>query len=304
MALPLKYRPANLKQVIGNKDTISSLDSLLKRDKKDAPHSFLFYGEAGCGKTSLARIVANEFGAHVQSIVEINMSNNRGIDTAREIENACIYSPLKGECTVYILDEVHRSTKDFQNALLKILEEPPPHVRFMLCTTEPEKLLKTIRSRCTSYQVEKPTSKRLFKHLQDILEKEDREVDDEILNLIVKESGVVPRDALKMLDQIMDVDDEKSMLKIISSIKNEGTAGIDLCRALLDGKNWKVVSGILSKLSAEPESVRRMVLGYMNSVVLRSGNKRAHYIMECFADNYYDTGKAGLTISCYDAIHI
>src|SRR5690554_5071868 len=152
--LYLKYRPDSLDEVVGNSETVELLRSQLSPDaSQPIGRSILFHGPTGCGKTTLGRIVARELGAKGSDIKEIDAADFRGIDTIREIRKQIAYKPLEGPYQVWILDEVHRATQDAQSALLKTLEDTPSHVYFILCTTDPQKLLPAIRGRCADYQV-------------------------------------------------------------------------------------------------------------------------------------------------------
>ena len=155
MPLHIDYRPADFDEILGNEETIKSIKSILARDE-DRPHAWMFVGPSGCGKTTLARIVSAALGCPPKinkaanlDFQEINTSDMRGIDTAREILKTMNFAPVNtaSKCRVYILDECHQATKDFQNSLLKALEDTPDHVYFLLCTTDPSKLLKTIKNR-------------------------------------------------------------------------------------------------------------------------------------------------------------
>lgn len=300
MSFNIDYRPKTFDEVVGNAETIESLQAVL--NQKSRPHVYLFSGPSGCGKTTLGRIVATEIGCHEHDLIEINSSNNRGIDTARDIISQMHYRPLHGPVKVYILDEVHQTTKDFQNALLKALEDTPGHVYFILCTTEPEKLIATIRNRATAFAVEKLGEKKIIRLLNGICKTEGKEIDREILSEISERSEGSPRQAVIMLQQIIGLDDSEAMKKAIISFKTEERTIQELCRALLDGKSWKVVSPIIKAIEDDPEKVRRAVLGYMGAVLLSSGQERAAMIIECFADNYFNTGKAGLIFSCFQAV--
>ena len=198
----------------------------------------------------------------------------------------------------------HKLTNEAQNALLKALEDPPNHVYFILCTTNPEKLLKTIKSRCTTFNLEPLGKKTMLRFLNEICDEEEVEVPQDVLKLIAKNSQGHPRAALVALDKIIDLD-EDDMLEAAEQVAEEESQVIDLCQALIKRSPWKKVSEILNGLKdKEPESVRWAVLGYCNSVMLNSAtpNPNAYLVMDAFRENFYDTKHFGLTLACYEAL--
>jgi len=300
MAFNVKHRPKEFSEFFGNVPTIKSLDGVLK--SRDKPHAFFFSGPSGCGKTTLARIIVNKLGCNLNDLHEINMGNNRGIDTAREIINGVYFMPLYGDVKVYLLDECHKSTLDFQNALLKIVEEPPAHVYFIFCTTEPDKVIETIKNRCACYSVSKLSPKRIKKLITSVCEKENIDLDEDQIKEIAKISLGLPRQAVLILEQIKDLPSEDIIEAIQSYTEKDKTDIKRLCRALLEKKNWKIISKIISGLDVEPETIRRAVLGYMSAVLLNKNEIQAVVVIENFADNFYSSGKAGLVLACYESI--
>ena len=301
--LPLhrKYRPQSFEEVIGNKALLNSLTTVIEKNVT----TFLFQGPSGCGKTTIARIVAKQLGATDRDIKELNISDTRGIDAARSIIENARFKPFGGKAKVYVLDECHRSTTDFQNAMLKILEEPPKNTYFILCTTEPDKLLKTIRNRCTPYQVRTLTyseSTILIKHV--IIEERRRKFPKEAIREIAFAADGCPRDCLKILDSVIDIEDDEKLIQAIQDFSLEKKEVIDLCRALLAKKKWKEVSGLIKLISAEPENTRYAVLGYMASVLLNKPDDRVAFIIEEFKESFMYTKKAGLVSACYAVCHI
>ncbi len=224
LVLARKYRPQRFVEVVGQESVVKTIVSAIKFQRLS--HALLFAGIKGTGKTTLARIVAKSLncekrppeevepcntcnscveimkGIHVD-VVEIDAASNRGIDQVREIIEALKYAPAKGKAKVYIIDEAHMLTKEAANALLKSLEEPPPHVYFILATTEPNRLPPTILSRCQRYEFRRLEPKLLRKHLSYICELENYQMEREALELIVKASQGSLRDALSLLDQAM-----------------------------------------------------------------------------------------------------
>jgi DNA polymerase III gamma/tau subunit len=229
------------------------------------------------------------------------MSNNRGIDTAREIIERCQLSPMFSQKMIVILDEVHKSTNEFQNAMLKVLEEPPKHVYFILCTTDPNKLISTVRKRCTPYEIKKLTDNETKELLTKIVKDEKIKVSDIILDKITKKVDGCPRDSLVLLEKVKDLDEEEVDNAIID-FSSEKEEIISLCRRLVKGCSWNMLANALTKVTDEPETVRRAVLGYCSAVLLREENSRAALIIDCFKNNFYDSGKAGLIAACYEVI--
>ena len=235
MPLHIDYRPKTLEEVVGNDSVKDSLRSLFKR-KEDIPHSFMFLGPSGCGKTTFARIIADKLECADSDFFEYNAANVRGIDTIREIDMNCRYAPLEGKIKVYLLDECAKLTGDAQNALLKLLEDTPKHVFFVLCTTDPDKVIKTIHTRCTTYQVKPLSPIQMDLLLRWVLKSEELEdtYPKEIIKEIVKASDGCPRQALVLLDSVIDITDEKKALEAISSYSLGTFPTIDLCRAIMD----------------------------------------------------------------------
>lgn len=301
MSLYLKYRPTDLDDFIGNKPTVQALEAVL--NKGDAiPRALLFTGSSGCGKTTLARIVAKRLGCADSEFVEVDSASYRGIDSIREIRKVMMLRPLAGKCKVWLLDECHALSKDAQNALLKALEDTPKHVHFMLATTDPNKLLDTIIGRCMQFSVGPLPDRGMIKLLQKVVANEKKEVPEEVLNSITKESLGRPRFALVMLDKIIDLPKER-MLKAVEQVAAEEDKTIALCRALLAKSPWKEVREMIKPIEEQNvESVRRAVLGYCSSVLLNGDNPKAYVVMDSFRKPFYDNGKPGLIMACYEVL--
>lgn len=297
--LHIDKRPPTLKDFYGNEGIKTSLDAILSR-KSDVPHTFLFTGSSGCGKTTLGRIVAARVGCSPMSIHEYNSSNTRGIDTIREISQNAQMAPMSGKVKAYIIDECHAMTKDAQNAFLKVLEDTPKHVYFILCTTDPEKLLPAIKTRCMTFEVKPLASPVLTKLVKDTVKSEG--IDDfptSVVTAIVKASDGCPRQAMILLDSVIDLIDENEALAAIQEGCATVTASIDLCRLLLEDRKgkWENARELLKGLGEEPEKVRYAILGYLGSVLISDNCKNPDHIssvIDLFTESFMYSGKAGL----------
>ena len=296
-----KHRPQSFDEMIGNKETVTAIESELGFV---APcQSFLLTGPSGCGKTTVGRIIADNIGSHGLDFIEVDSADFRGIDTVRAIRQNAQLRPLESDKRVWLLDECHQLSRDAQHALLKILEDTPLHVTFILCTTEPQRLLETIRNRCMIFQM----SLLDFDEMQSLIvrscKKEKYKPKRKIIEAIINNSAGSPRKALVILSKIMNADqtDQDALINIIKNEKDETESqAIDICRYLMSSSNnWMSVAKLLKDLDDDPERVRYAVLGYCSAVLLKDDNPKAGVIIDCFSTPFYNTGKAGLINACY-----
>lgn len=219
-ALYRKYRPTRLEDVVGQESVVAPLAQAIKR--KNFAHSYLFIGPRGCGKTSVARIFAhaiNNFEYKLEDsyvdIIEIDAASNTGVDNIRELREKAVVSPTNGKYKVYIIDEVHMLSKSAFNALLKIMEEPPRHVIFIMATTDPQKIPATIVSRAQTYTFKLAPADIMKKHLKGIAEAEKIDIASDALDIIVRRGGGSFRDSISLLDQISNLSDQKISAEIV-----------------------------------------------------------------------------------------
>jgi len=209
ISLYRKYRPKTFKDLIGQDHIASVLLASLKSGK--VGHAYLFFGSRGTGKTSVARIFANELKVTDRDIYEIDAASNRGIDDIRELRENVRALPFESPYKVYIVDEVHMLTKEAFNALLKTLEEPPAHVVFILATTELEKVPETVISRCELHTFKKPSEEVLTKYILSIAKKENCEMDKSAGELISRLGDGSFRDALGVLQKVLTLSSDKKL---------------------------------------------------------------------------------------------
>jgi len=263
--LARRYRPKTFDNLIGQSATVRILTNAFELNR--IAHAFLFTGVRGVGKTTAARIVAKglnclnkdnptiapcgkcssciaaENDRHVD-IIEIDAASHTGVDDMRELTEGVRYKPSMGRFRIYIIDEVHMLSNQAFNALLKTLEEPPEHAKFIFCTTEIRKIPITVLSRCQKFDLRRVSVSEIINHLKMICEKEKVAIDLESLNLIARSSEGSVRDSLSLLDQAISIskkdikaEDIKSMLGLSDKSKLW-----DLFDSLMEGEPLKVIN--------------------------------------------------------------
>lgn len=200
-ALYRKYRPETFGEVRNQDHIVKVLEGSLKKGL--IPHALLFTGSRGTGKTTVARIFAKAIGAEDIDVYEIDAASNRGIDDIRALKEAVYTLPFKSPYKVYIIDEVHMLSKDAANALLKTLEEPPEYVVFILATTEQDKILDTIVSRCQVFTFRAPTREELTLHILDVAKSEKLKITEAGASVIALAAHGSYRDGLSIMQKVL-----------------------------------------------------------------------------------------------------
>lgn len=251
VALYRKYRPSSFADVRDQDHIVKVLEGAIA--KNTIPHAILFSGTRGTGKTTLARIFAKAIGVSDVDLYEIDAASNRGIDDIRELREAVHTLPYESEKKVYIIDEVHMLTKEAFNALLKTLEEPPAHVIFILATTEEEKLLDTILSRCQVFRMHSPSRAVLAQIVTDIAKKEGFILDPAAADLIAIAADGSFRDALGVTQKVIlasgdEIGTADEVAEIIGAPKSTVLA------SLLDGLNEQDAEKALNAIGTVVDS--------------------------------------------------
>ena len=227
-ALYRKYRPQTFNDIVGQNHIVSVLKNAI--DKDQISHAYLFYGSRGTGKTSIAKIFANEvnnnevYQKENVDIIEIDAASNNGVDEVRDIKEAIKFLPTEGKYKVYIIDEVHMLTTAAFNALLKTLEEPPAHVIFILATTEIHKIPATILSRCQRFEFKNLSQEQLIDRLKYIAKEESLVIEEAAIEKIATLAKGGLRDAISILDQVSNYSEEITLnhiLEVTSSISED-----------------------------------------------------------------------------------
>ena len=276
--LARRYRPKTFKDLIGQDAMVRILSNSFELNR--VAHAFLFNGVRGVGKTTTARIVSKGLNCiknekptidpcgecesciaakndrHVD-IVEIDAASHTGVDDMRELTEGVRYKPSVGRYRIYIIDEVHMLSTAAFNALLKTLEEPPEHTKFIFCTTEIRKIPVTVLSRCQKFDLRRVSNVELVKHLKNIAENEKVLIDVESLNLIVRSSDGSVRDALSLLDQAISIsnhDIKEESVKTMLGLSDKSKVW-DLFDSLMEGNSLNVINNFESLLNAGSDPI-------------------------------------------------
>jgi DNA polymerase-3 subunit gamma/tau len=305
------YRPRSLKTVLGQEAAVASLQKLMDANK--VPHTILLTGPSGTGKTTIARILKDFLECGDQDFLEVNCADFKGIDMVRDIRRSVNLNPISGLTRVWLIDEAHKLTGDAQNAFLKLLEDTPRHAYFMLATTDPQKLIRTIHTRATQIKLVPLVPDALERVVQRVVDKETLAVSSEVVKEIVEAAEGSARKALVILEQISLLEGDAAQISAIQTTTFNKEAAIDLARELLFGnKDWMKVAGILRAIKEEdPEGVRYCILGYARAILVGSADgkapnpkfaPKAFKVIDIFSKNFYDSKQPGLAAACYEAV--
>jgi len=295
-----KYRPKDLEQIVGQDVAVGMLESCVKQES--IPHFILFTGPTGCGKTTLARIVRRKLRCSRHDFIE---DAPRKIEDVRLIKRRIHQAPMKGKCRVWLIDECHKLTSDAQDEFLKMLEDTPDHVYFLFTTTDPQKLKRTIRNRCTEIVVKSLGSEDLRDLLISVCKEEKVKMDEAVFDKIINNSDGSARKALVFLNSVIHLSTKSEQLNAIVTETAELQAFEIVRNLLYKPCSWKNMAAILKATEGEePEQIRWLVLACCKTELLKAGKfaGRAYQIIDVFRDNFYDSKHAGLVAACYECL--
>ena len=291
--LARKYRPSTFSEVVGQQHILTALENSIQHNKLH--QAYMFSGTRGVGKTTIARVFAKclncqkgdmpqvepcnecsacleiKAGRHIE-FLEVDAASRTGVDDMRELLESVQYKPANARYKIYLIDEVHMLSKSSFNALLKTLEEPPPHVMFLMATTEVEKVPKTVLSRCLQLNLKTIPENQIRDHIQSLLDLENIKYDEESLALIASSAQGSIRDGLTLLDQaiahgngVLEADQVKALLGtidqsyIIELVKNVAAS---------DGDGAYLTLNKITELNVEYEQVLKIIISVFHKISL------------------------------------
>ena len=296
-ALYRKYRPRGWDQVIGQGHVVQTLKNAIVSDR--VGHAYLFAGPRGTGKTTLARLLAKAVNCLAEDpkkrpcnecenckavnenrfmdLIEIDAASNTGVDDIRDLRDKINFSPSQGKFKVYIIDEVHMLSTPAFNALLKTLEEPPPHAMFILATTEIHKIPATVLSRCQRHEFRRVPVDEILGNLQEIVNSEGLKADQDALSLIARQSTGAVRDAQSLLDQLSSMGSTIT-LELAQNVLGTATSQtvLDVVGSIRSRQPAEALNAIHRALDsgADPRTLARQIVEYLRDLMLiQMGNK-------------------------------
>jgi DNA polymerase III gamma/tau subunit len=298
MSFITDFRPTSLKDVVGRDEIVKILTNKLKQSKH--PHSYLFFGGSGLGKTTFARIIGHTLNS---KIIEFDAGCITGVDSIRDLLEETKYKNVGSKSNkCIIIDECHKLSEAAQNALLKTVEEPPSHVYFVFCTTELKKVLNTIQTRCLQFQLRPLEPDQIFTILKGKVD-----ADDKFLYFISKNCDGSPRTALNLLEKAVEIKDFNKFKEVVKEgiVEEIPLYVLNICKELIKSKPSEVVCINNLKEIKGYEGARIQIFNYLTAVCI-NGKYNLLDRLSCFADEVKSetTGKGELLIKILTAIGV
>lgn len=288
-SLHTHYRPKTFEQIVGHEQVIKSLTKVLATGNARA---FILTGLTGVGKTTIARLIADHLGCDKSNLIEIDAATHTGVEAMRDVTANLQFAALgESSMRVIVIDEAHMLSGAAWNSLLKSIEEPPPHIAWVFCTTLAGKIPAAISNRCVVYDLKPLARDEVRLIIKRVAKRAKIAVKPDVLDYLSEKAGGSARRAITWLAQVQDVKNRKEASKLVKDYDDENGEAIDLCRELIKGTNWARALECCKKMAdMNPESIRIVVCAYFSKVLLNTTNeKRAGYLLDvvgAFADPY------------------
>lgn len=307
-----KHRPKKLEDVIGQDAALASIRKAIARQK--IPHCILFTGPTGVGKTTLGRIMRRILKCSKMDYHEKDCTTEGSpLDYVRSLVNSIHKCPMGGEVSIWFLEEFQSLARAgfSQQALLKLIEDCPDHVYFILATTDPEKINKALRGRATEIRLNAISEQHLKELVVKVANTEKMTITQKVIGSIAEAAEGSARKALVILEAVGSLSGEKAQLEAIDKASATKDEAIKLCRLLMFNRrpHWNEVAKILRDVASEDaEGIRRLMLSYARSCLIGGDNKppnlgfapKAYAIIDIFSKPFYDTQHAGLAAACWE----
>ena len=277
----VRYRPQNLKDVVGQASAVNAIDQLLKG--KSRPHSYLFTGPSGVGKTTLARIIGRRCKVEAYNVMEIDAATNSGVDAMRAIKQAAETRGFGSSEKLVIVDECHSLSKQAWQSWLKIVEEPPSHLYLVFCTTESTKVPRTIKTRCQHFDLKSVGTKDLAMYLDEICFAEQiTGLNSNTIRALAAKAEGSPRQALVYLQAVAHCKSKDEAMDVIDSLDETNDEAFDIVRAIVNGESFMKVKAKIAKLEdGNYEGVRIITMNYAAKALLGTKSKdKAGWLLE------------------------
>lgn len=290
MSFTNDYRPTAFEDVVGNAEVVAAIDRTVAARSSSA---YLLSGPSGTGKTTMARIIADAYGATGGDILEVDAASKSGVADARELAEFSRYRGLVGSGgRAIILDEAHRLSAQAWDALLKPIEEPADHVVWILCTTEKKKVPRTIQTRCSSFALGEVADEDLAVLLRRVLTGEGATITNKVARALLARAGGSPRQLLTLLPLALGVEPDTALAALDEYVPKDAGL-IDLCRLLAKGTTFTAAAKMAKDLGLDKsgaEGARRMIVGYFTKVAFGGGRAadQALIVLTAFAEPFPD----------------